>query len=255
VIRLLWLDYLATLRERKTWLCVAMLAYAVVAIPVVLARPPEHVRAAITTWFGGAAPFQIFMFVWVDLAMNKAIAFLPVVLASGVVLRERDTGVLPLLASKPLSIPRYFALRALSACAVMVTLHVATQLAGAVYFGARVPGFRPGPFLGAMSLHAFAALFATALCAAIAAWVKHRGASALLGFGTLGGLVGLSLIGYYQPAWRGLTLANPIALGALGLGSLDHLGPAVLVPPMLALAALTALAIAAGAAGVRRMEA
>ena len=33
MIRLLWLDYLATLRERKTWLCVAMLAYALVAIP------------------------------------------------------------------------------------------------------------------------------------------------------------------------------------------------------------------------------
>ncbi|KYF72103.1 hypothetical protein [Sorangium cellulosum] len=255
MIRLLWLDYLTTLRERKTWLCVAMLAYALVAIPVVLARPPDHVRAAISAWFGDATPFQVFMYVWIDLTMNKVIAFLPVVLASGVVLRERDTGVLPLLASKPLSIPRYFVLRALSACAVMVTLHVATQLAGAAYFTARVPGFRPGPFLGAMSLHAFAALFATALCAAIAAWVRHRGASALIGFATLGGLVGLSLIGFYQPAWRSLTLANPITLGALGLGSLDHLGPAVLGPPMLALTALTALTIAVGAAGVRRMEA
>ncbi|AUX28423.1 MULTISPECIES: hypothetical protein [Sorangium] len=255
MIRLLWLDYLATLRERKTWLCAAMLAYALVAIPVVLARPPEHVRAAMAAWFGDAGPFQTFMYVWIDLTMNKVIAFVPVVLASGVVLRERDTGVLPLLASKPLSIPRYFALRALSACAVMVTLHAATQLAGAVYFTARVPGFRPGPFLGAMSLHAFAALFATALSAAIAAWVKHRGASALIGFGALGGLVGLSLIGFYQPAWRAITLANPITLGALGLGSLDRLGPAVLCPPMLALAALTALAIAVGAAGVRRMEA
>lgn len=255
MIRLLWLDYLATLRERKTWLCVAMLAYALVAVPVLLERPPEHVRAAIATWLGDAGPFQIFMYVWVDLVMNKVIAFVPAVLASGVVLRERDTGVLPLLASKPLSIPRYFALRALSVCAVMVTLHAATQLAGAVYFATRVPGFRAGSFLGAMSLHAFAALFATALCAAIAGWVKHRGASALIGLATLGGLVGLALIGFYQPAWRAIALVNPIALGALGLGSLDDLGPSVLGPPMLALAALAALMIAAGAAGVRRMEA
>ncbi|WP_437317657.1 hypothetical protein [Sorangium sp. So ce385] len=255
MIRLLWLDYLATLRERKTWLCAAMLAYAVVAVPVLLERPPEHVRAAIAAWLGDAGPFPIFMYVWIDLVMNKVIAFLPAVLASGVVLRERDAGVLPLLASKPLSLPRYFALRALSVCAVMLTLHAATQLAGAVYFAARVPGFRAGSFLGAMSLHAFAALFATALSAAIAAWVKHRGASALIGFATLGGLVGLALIGFYQPAWRAIALLNPIALGALGLGSLDDLGPSVLGPPMLALAALAALLIAAGAAGVRRMEA
>jgi ABC-2 type transport system permease protein len=254
VIRLQWLDYLATLRERKTWLCAALLLYALLAMPVVLARPPAHVRDAIATWFGDDRPFVIFMYVWIDLAMNKVIAFLPVVLASGIVLRERDTGVLPLLAAKPISLPRLFALRATSACAVMATLHVGTQLLGLVYFSARIQGFRPGAFLAAMSLHLFAAIFATGLSAAIAGWVKRRGASALVGLFVLGALVGLSLIGFYQPAWRTVTLANPITLGALALGDLDGIGPALLVPPMIALGALSAAAIAIGAAGVRRME-
>ncbi len=255
MMRLQWLDYLATLRERKTWLCCAMLLYAVFSIPVVLARPPAHVQDAISTWFGGGGPFVIFMYVWIDLAMNKVIAFLPVVLASGIVLRERDNGVLPLLAAKPLSIPRYFALRAISVCAVMATLHMGTQLVGLVYFTARVPGFRPGTFLAAMSLHLFAAIFATGLSAGIAGWVKHRSASALLGLTVLSLLVGLALVGFYQPAWRTVTMANPISLGALALADLDHLGPALLVPPMIALTLLSAAAIAIGAAGVRRMEA
>lgn len=255
MIRLQWLDFLATLRERKTWLCGAMLLYAVLSIPVILARPPAHVRDAITTWFGDDRPFVLFMYVWIDLAMNKAIAFLPVVLASGVVLRERDVGVLPILAAKPLSMPRYFALRAVSACGVMATLHVGTQLLGLVYFTARVPGFQPATFLAAMTLHLFGAIFATGLSAAIAGWVKHRGASALMGLTVLSLLVGMSLVGFYQPAWRSVLLVNPIALGASALGSLDHLGPAVLVPPMFALTLLSIAAIGIGAAGVRRMEA
>lgn len=254
-MRLLWLDYLATLRERKTWLCCALLAYATLAMPVVLARPPEHVRDAITTWFGDSDPFVLFLYVWIDLAMNKVITFLPVVLASGIVLRERDTGVLAILGPKPLSIPRYFVLRAVSACAVMATLHVGTQLVGALYFSFQVPGFRVGTFLLAMVPHLFAAIFATSLSAAIAGWVKRRGASALVGITTLGLLVGLALVGFYQPAWRSVTMLNPITLGALALADLDHLGLAVLVPPVLALCALSVVAIAAGAVGVRRMEA
>jgi len=255
VIRLQWLDYLATLRERKTWLCGAMLLYAVLSIPVILARPPAHVKDAITTWFGDDRPFVLFMYVWIDLAMNKVIAFLPVVLASGIVLRERDLGVLPILAAKPLSMPRYFTLRAISACAVMATLHVGAQLIGLVYFTARVPGFQPATFLAAMTPHLFAAIFATGFSAAIAGWVKHRGASALIGLTVLGLLLGMSLVGFYQPAWRSITLVNPMSLGALALGSLDHLGPAELAPPMFALTLLSIAAIAIGAAGVRRMEA
>jgi ABC-2 type transport system permease protein len=253
-MRLQWLDFLATLRERKTWLCAAMLLYAMLAIPTLLLRPPPHVREAITLWFGSQEPFVLFMYVWLDLTMNKIIAFAPVVLASGLLLWERDAGVLPLLAAKPLSVPRYFTLRAVSACAVMATLHIVTQLVGVLYFAARIPGFRPGAFLAAMSLHLFAAIFATALVAALAALLKHRGAAALCGFAVLGLLVGLALVGFYQPAWRTAARLNPIALGSLALGHLDRLGPATLVPPMLALCALSCLFIAVGAAAVRRVE-
>jgi ABC-2 type transport system permease protein len=255
MIRLQLLDYLATLRERKTWLAAGMLAYAVLGLPVLFERPPEHIRQAITAWFGDEEPFTLLMYVWIDLAMNKIIAFLPVVLASGVVLRERDTGVLAVLAAKPVSMPRYFVLRAVSACAVMATLYVLAQLLGAAWFAARTEGFRVTTFLAAMSLHLFTAIFATAFAATVAVWVGKRGAAALVSLGVLGMLVGLALIGFYQPAWRSYAQLNPLTLGALSLGHLDALGPGVLLPPMLALAALSAVTIAAGALAARRLEA
>lgn len=253
--RLVWLDYCAALRERKTWIAGAMLIYAVLSIPVVLAQPPPHVREAIAAWFDSSDAFVVFMFVWIDLAMNKSIAFLPVVLASTVLLRERDTGVLAILAAKPISLGRYFVVRTLSVCAVMATLHVGSQGLGALWFPGQVAGFRPGVFLAAMSLHLFAAVFATALAATLAVATGRRGASALLSLVLFGLLVGLALVGFYQPAWQTATLLNPFTLGALSLAHLDALGPGVLLPPMLALAALTVVTIAAGARLARRMEA
>ncbi|WP_437673396.1 hypothetical protein [Sorangium sp. So ce131] len=254
MIRFAFLDYLAALRERKIWLVAALFAYAVLGVPVLLARPPAHVTEAMTAWFGAQDRFALFLYLWIDLSMNKVIAIVSVVLAGGIVVRERDTGVLPVLAAKPISLPRYFVVRAVSACAVMATLYVAAHLVGAVYFAWRVEGFRPGVFLAAMSLHLFAAIFATALSAAIAVWVGRRGLGVLVALLALSTLVGTALLGFYNPAWRRASLVNPIALGAEALAHLDALRPEHLLVPMFTLSALTALAIAAGALAVRRME-
>ncbi|MEZ4451829.1 MAG: hypothetical protein R3B09_20365 [Nannocystaceae bacterium] len=255
MVRLTLLDLRATLRERKTWLAAAMMIYAVLSIPVLLANPPEHVREAIGAWFSDDDPFALFMFVWIDLVMNKAVAFIPVILAAGVVLRERDTGVLAILAAKPITMSRYFVIRTLSAIGVMLTLYVGTQLLGLLWFPSRIPGFRAGDFLAAMSLHAFAAAFATAFAATLIVAVGRRGAGALLALVVLGILVGMALVGFYQPAWYTWTLANPLTLGALSMRALGHLGPGVLLPPMLALSVITALTIAVGARVARRVEA
>jgi ABC-2 type transport system permease protein len=59
-------------------------------------------------------------------------------------------------------------------------------------------------------------------------------------------LVGLALVGFYQPTWYTFTLANPMTLGALSLGQLGHLTPAVLLPPMLVLSTLSIVVIALG---------
>lgn len=255
MIRFAWLDYLATLRERKVWLAAAIFAYCVLAIPFMLTRPPSHVREAINAFFESQDPFTLFMFVWTDLAMNKVIATVAVVLAGGLILRERDTGVLPVLASKPITLPRLFAVRAISTCGVMATLYVGAHLAGAAYFASHVEGFRPLTFLAAMSLHVWSAIFATAFAATIGVAVGRRGLGVLVALVSIFSLVGLAFIGFYNPAWRGIARLNPFSLGVEAIGRLDALGPGNLLPPMLALVALTALTIAAGAHAVRRMEA
>lgn len=253
--RLALLDLAATLRERKTWLVVAMLTYAVLAVPVLLAAPPPHVRAAIAAVFHDPDPFAVFMFVWIDLVMNKVVAFIPVILASGVLLRERDTGVLALLAAKPISMPRYFLLRAGSVCAAMAVLHAATSLAAVLWFPGRVEGFRPATFLAAMALHLFVAVFATAFAATVIVGVGRRGAGTLAALVLLSLMVGFALVGFYQPAWSTAALLNPLTLGAQSMAHLHDLGPAVLLPPILALVALTAATIALGAHFARKVEA
>ncbi len=251
--RLQWLDLRATLRERKTWLAAAMLLYAVVSIPVLFERPPPHVLAAVQAWFASDDPFALFMYLWIDLVMNKAIAFLPVVMASGVVLRERDLGSLVLVASKPIGMSRYFVLRAMSACLAMAILYIATQLLGALWFSMQVAGFHARPFLLAMVPNLFAATFATALAAACAAWVRRRVAAALVALGITTTLVGMALVGYYQPAWRAWANLNPIAVGASALGRLDHLDVLGTLVPAGTLVLATAAMLWLGSIGARRL--
>jgi ABC-2 type transport system permease protein len=255
MIRFAWLDYLASLRERKVWLAIAILVYAVLTLPVLFARPPPHVSEAMTTWFGTQDPFVLFMYIWIDLAMNKVIGILPVIVGGGIVLRERDTQVLPVLAAKPLSLQRYFVVRTLSACAVMATLYVGAQCVGALYFTWQIQGFRAGTFFAVMSLHVWAAIFATALAATLAVWVGRRALGALVAILVLSMLVGMALIGFYNPAWSGFALVNPISISVQPLGNLDALGPADILVPMLVLLVLSGVTIALGALAVRRMEA
>ncbi|ACY12943.1 hypothetical protein [Haliangium ochraceum] len=254
MIRLLLIDYRRGLGERKVKLLAIMYLYAVIAMPLVLAQPPAHVRQAIGLWLDTADPFATFLFAWIDLAMNKIVAFAPVVLAGGILLHERDTGQLAIFAAKPLSLERYFLVRALSACAIMLTLHLGANALGAVLFGFTVEGFAVLPFAAAMLPHLCVALCTTALAAAIAMLTRRRSLSLALGMLTLFSLVGVALFGLINPAWRTAALFNPLSLGVEGLRFLDH---ADMFPVLAACAALlgwTALLLALGTRLARRLE-
>jgi ABC-2 type transport system permease protein len=254
MIRLLYLDYRASLRERKVLVAVGLYLYAVTAMPVLLSKPPAHLLAAIESWFGTRDRFALFLYLWTDLAMNKLAAVAAVVVAGGLVARERDTRVLPLLLSKPITAARYFLVRLASAWAVLTTLYVGAHLVGAVYFARAVPGFRPGFFFASMSLHLFTLLFAAALAAAFAVWIEKRAVAMLVSLLLLLSLVGSSFVGFYQPAWRTASLVNPFTLGVQALGHLGGLTPADIAAPMAALVAMTLAVAAAGAVAARRME-
>ncbi|WP_257450327.1 ABC transporter permease [Archangium lipolyticum] len=252
--RLLWLDMCASLRERKTLLAAAMMVYAAFSIPFIAAKPPAHVLSALNGWFGTSDPFMIFLFVWTDLAMNKTIVILGVVLAGGLVIRERETGVLQVLLSKPVSPVAYFLVRTLSACGVMALLYVGGHLLAAPIVARTLPGFRPGLFFASMAVHLFAAFFAVCLSALVAVLVQRRSLAALVSLLVLFLLVGLAFIGFYNPAWREASLFNPITQGISVLGHVDDLSPGHVLGPIAILLGMNVALLALGALRVRHLE-
>ena len=252
--RFLWLDMRATLGERKTLLATGMVVYAVLGMPVLVAKPPPHVLSALEAWFGTSEPFMLFLFIWTDLAMNKVIAVLGVVLAGSLVIRERETGVLQVLLSKPVSPAAYYLARVLSACGVMALLYVGAHLAVAPLIARSVPGFRPGVFFASMSVHLFAAFFAVCWSALVAVLVQRRSLAMLVSLLVLFMLVGLAFMGFYNPAWRQASLFNPITQGVSVLGHVEDIRLRHLVEPIAILSGINALVLALGALRARQLE-
>jgi ABC-2 type transport system permease protein len=248
VIRLIWLDYMALLRARRTWLVGALMASAVLAVPLLLSRPPSYVLGGLTSWFGSSDRFTLFLYLWTDLAMNKLIAITAVVLAGATLVAQRDAGILPILASKPIPLSRLFLAQALAACAALGTVYIAGHLLGLAYFARTVEGFRPGVFLVSMALHVHVAFFSVALSATIAVFVARRTLGVLVSLLTLFMLLGSSFIGFYNPAWKSASLVNPYALGVQALAHLPSPRLADLVGPMLGLIAGSSAILALGAA-------
>lgn len=252
--RFLWLDIRAMLGERKTLLAAAMVVYAVLTMPLLVARPPPHVLSALETWFGTADPFMLFLFIWTDLAMNKLIAVLGVVLAGSLIIRERETGVLQVLLSKPVSPVAYYLVRVLSACGVMALLYVGAHVAVAPLIARSMPGFRAGVFFAAMSVHLFAAFFAVCFSALVAVLIQRRSLAMLVSLLLLFTFVGLAFLGFYNPAWREVSLFNPITQGISVLGHVEELRPRHLVEPIAILSGINAVVLALGALRVRSLE-
>jgi ABC-2 type transport system permease protein len=252
--RFLWLDIRATLGERKTLLASGMVAYAVLTMPLLVAKPPPHVLSALETWFGTADPFMLFLFIWTDLAMNKVIAVLGVVLAGSLLIRERETGVLQVLLSKPVSPAGYYLVRVLSACGVMALLYVGAHLAVAPLIARSVPGFRAGVFFASMSVHLFAAFFAVCFSALVAVLIQRRSLAAFVSLLVLFLFVGLAFLGFYNPAWREASLFNPITQGISVLGHVEDLRSRHLVEPIAILSGINGVMLALGALRARTLE-
>lgn len=252
--RFLWLDMRATLGERKTWLAAGMMAYAALSMPIVAAKPPEHVLSALKGWFSTSDPSILFLFIWTDLAMNKTIAVLGVVLAGSLVIRERETGQLAVLLSKPVSPASYFLARTLSACAVMAVLYIGAHLAATPLAARSLPGFRPGLFFASMAVHLFAAFFAVCFSALMSVLIQRRALAGLVSLLVLSLLVGMAFIGFYNPAWSGLSSFNPITQGISVLGHVDDLRPGHVLTPIAVLLGMNAAVLALGALRVRHLE-
>lgn len=252
--RFLWLDMQATLRERKTLLAAGLMGLTLMATPSLISRPPPHILSALGQWFGSSDPFTLFLYLWTDLAMNKLIVYLGVVLAGGLLVRERETGVLAVLLSKPMSPATYYVVRVMSACAVMAVLYVGAHVLAAPFLARSVQGFRVSAFFASMAVHLLAALFCVCFSALMAVCIPRRSLSSLVSLLVLVSLVGTSLIGFYNPAWKQAAFFIPFSHGVVVLGHLGNLQPGPVLVSVAVLLGFNAVLVALGAARVRNLE-
>ncbi len=237
-------EYLRIMRGRLAKLTWAMIIYSVVSLPIIMQRPPPEVVEAIGAWLGAAAvPSKLVLFLWVDAAMNKFATIMGPVLAGGIIVDERARGSLDLFASKPVRAADYFSAKLLAACAAMATFYTAGVAGALLTFPWRVSAFDPAAFLALSAVHLFAALFAVTFSATIAVIAGRRLAGMLVSISALSLLVGLAFLGFYHPAYRGLSLLNPFFHGVVLIGGIDDYGPWDLARPIGALL-LSNLAVA-----------
>jgi len=246
-------EYLRVLRSRTAKLAAAMVVYAVIVIPVLMARPPEEMLRGMASWLGAeGARDKLFLFIWTDGAMNKFSAIMGTVLAGGIIVDERARGTLDLLAAKPVRGADYFTVKLAAAAATLATLYVGGVLLGLITFPWRVSGFRAGDFLALSAVHLFAAVFATTLAGVMAVYFKSKLTGMLVSVLLLFMLVGTAFIGFYWPVLRAASYVNPYYHGVALIAAIDHYGAADIALPI---AWLILFNIGVGAIGRRRAAA
>ena len=69
-------EFWTLLKSRKSQTMGLILIYALAAVPFLLKHPPPEVVEAVESWFNNGSTFVVFLFVWIDLALNKTIVLL-----------------------------------------------------------------------------------------------------------------------------------------------------------------------------------
>lgn len=231
-------EYLRIMRGRLAMLIWAMMIYAVVATPVMMAKPPPEIVHAIATWLGPKdIEAKVMLFIWVDAAMNKLAMVLGPVLAGGIIVDERSRRFLDFVASKPVSAEDYFLVKLATAMAAFVTFYAAGALGALILFPLTMNGFPIGDFLALSTVHIFAGLFGVTFSAAIAVLVGRKLPGMLLSFAILGSLVGLSFLGFIYPSLRWISHLNPYFEGIVLIGSLGSYGTVDILRPIAVLIA------------------
>jgi ABC-2 type transport system permease protein len=243
-------EYLRVMRSRTAKLSAAMMLYAVVTMPLLMARPPEEMVRGISTWLGAEDVHRkLFFFIWIDGAMNKFAVIMGTVLAGGIIADERARGTLDLLAAKPVRGVDYFLVKLAASAATLGTLYAGGVLLGLLTFPLRVAGFDARGFLALSAVHFFAVIFAATLAGTMAVHFKSKLTGMLVSVMVLFTLVGTAFLGFYWPAARAASHVNPYFHGVALIAAIDRFGVADIAIPI---AWLIAFNLAVGALGCRR---
>jgi ABC-type transport system involved in multi-copper enzyme maturation permease subunit len=241
-------EFFRVLKSRQSALVIASVIYALVAMPYLLAKPHEELLIALRNWFGASMlDLRFFLFVWFDLVMNKIAVLIGVVLAAGIITDERSKGMLDVFLSKPLSPRRYFLLKLAAAIAVVTVIYMAAAIVSVIRFSNSVKGFDAKIFLLLASLHMMVAVFSVVFAGAMAVCFKHKLTAMLATIMVLFLLVGCAFLGFYDPRFQTLSLFNPFYHAVGLIGSIESIGPADVLAPILWLTAFNLATVMIGA--------
>ena len=110
----------------------------------------------------------------------------------------------------------------------------------------RVAGFAAGDLAALSGVHLLAALFGVTFSATMAVSFERRLTAMLVSIGVLGALVGLSFLGFIDPAYRTVSYLNPFFLGILPIGSIGNYRVGDFALPILGLLAFNLAALLIG---------
>jgi len=232
-----------------------ILLYALAAVPFLLENPPPEVVEAVESWFNNGSTFVVFLFIWIDLALNKTIVLLGAMLSAGIMVDERAKNILTLYLSKPVQPETYFATKTLAAALVFAWWYAITAVIGALTLPYRIVGFEPAAFLALSAIHLFAGTFAVCLSATIAQSFERWLSAFLASMLAIMLLVGLSFVPFYDADLWLLGALNPFYHAISIFSELDHLTYGHVLSRILILLGWNGIALAFGVRRVTGYEA
>ena len=243
------------LTTRAAYLVMFAMLYALLSFPVIVKKPPPEIRAALEAWFGAAdLGLRLILFAWFDLVMNKLAIFAAAIIAAGIVTDERSKQTLDIFLSKPVTLRRYFVVKALAAAAAIAIFYVAVTVLASIYFSLMLSDFSVAAFLRMSAVHVFCAMFAAFFAALMAVSFRHKLSAMLATISVLSLGVGLAFAGFYQPAWADLFALNPISQGVSLIATAERATLLMMMKPIAALVSMCAAVLGLGAVVVTRLE-
>src|SRR5262245_59128206 len=113
------------MRGRLARLILALMIYALVVLPVIMAKPPAELSQALGSWLGSEEiQTKLVLFAWIDASMNKFAVILGPVLAGGIIVYERSRGTLDLLMAKPIRAADYFTVKLAASRAAFASFYL-----------------------------------------------------------------------------------------------------------------------------------
>jgi ABC-2 type transport system permease protein len=241
-------EFFRVLKSRQAALVIAAVIYSMVALPFLLAKPHEEILIALRNWFGESRlDLRFFLFVWFDLVMNKICILIGAALAAGIITDERSKDMLDIFLSKPVSPRRYFLVKLAAAAAVVIVIYLAAVLAGVVRFSHAVKGFDVGVFLLLASVHLLVAVYSVVFAGTMAVIFRHKLTAMLATVMALSIFVGCAFLGFYDSRFQIPSLLNPFYHAVVLIGSIDSVGLAEVLRPILWLVGFNAVTVMIGA--------